>query len=385
MLLLPLALAQQFRFPTTVEDAEHWYPTAYVDHEGVDWACGDIRYGGHTGSDFGGGSWSGMNAGRDVVAAAVGVVASTHDGSADNCTSGDCPGGGGYGNHVRLLHPDGRETVYAHMKKDSVSVEAGDRVDCGQPLGQMGSSGYSTGPHLHFEVRTPENTRRDPFEGECSPVDSAWLDQGEHDGLPGLTCDDWPACEAVTQLSCGDSFTGSTDMVGASDVQRFHGCTTWREYTGPEVALALRLHTYSEVDVQVTGLTGDVDLYVLDDLACDAGACIEASSNAEVQDEHASFVHAAGDVVLILDGWREAVSPFTVTVTCSSAEVPDTGLHTGDTRDTQASIDTAADSTPGGDTPAGPRGCGSVPLAPSVLWLTALWALRPTRRVRKSL
>lgn len=278
------------------------------------------------------------------------------------------------------------------MKKDSVEVEVGERVACGQQLGQMGSSGYSTGPHLHFEVRTSENSRRDPFEGECSPIETAWLDQGEHDSLPGLTCDAWPACEEVTQLACGESFTGSTEMVGASDVQSFHGCTEWREYTGPEVALGLRLDRDSAVEVEVTGLTGDVDLYVLEDLACDAGACIEASSNAEVQDEHASFVHAAGDVVLILDGWREAVSPFTVTVTCTDAELPDTGLDSGLDSGSESGLDTSVDTSdtraaetdsdsPG---PADPRGCGSVPIAPGVLWLTAIWALRPTRRPRKA-
>ena len=115
-------------------------------------------------------------------------------------------------------------------------------------------------------------------------------------------------------------------------------------------------------------------------------------SNAEVQDEHASFVHAAGDVVLILDGWREAVSPFTVTVTCTDAELPDTGLDSGLDSGSESGLDTSVDTSdtraaetdsdsPG---PADPRGCGSVPIAPGVLWLTAIWALRPTRRPRKA-
>lgn len=62
---------------------------------------------------------------------------------------------GGYGNLVVIEHPDGRQTRYAHLS--SVSVAEGDAVSMGQRIAFSGSTGKSTGPHLHFEVR--ENGR----------------------------------------------------------------------------------------------------------------------------------------------------------------------------------------------------------------------------------
>lgn len=57
---------------------------------------------------------------------------------------------GGYGNQVRVRHGDGTETTYSHL--DSVSVRSGDRVQRGQTVGAVGSTGTATGPHLHYEV-----------------------------------------------------------------------------------------------------------------------------------------------------------------------------------------------------------------------------------------
>ena len=56
------------------------------------------------------------------------------------------------GNHVIIDHGNGEFSVYAHMKPGSVRVRAGDHVTQGQQLGEVGSSGNSTEPHLHFQV-----------------------------------------------------------------------------------------------------------------------------------------------------------------------------------------------------------------------------------------
>jgi murein DD-endopeptidase MepM/ murein hydrolase activator NlpD len=76
--------------------------------------------------------------GTEVAAAARGTV--VHAGPA-----------GTYGNLVTLRHDNGFETRYAHLS--SVDVKVGDLVEAGTDLGKVGTTGHSTGPHLHFEVR----------------------------------------------------------------------------------------------------------------------------------------------------------------------------------------------------------------------------------------
>jgi murein DD-endopeptidase MepM/ murein hydrolase activator NlpD len=73
---------------------------------------------------------------------------------------------GGYGTTVMVEHGDGTRTRYAHL---SVAlVAAGDTVAAGQTLGQAGSSGRSTGPHLHFEVLGPDGKALDPLKHRVS-------------------------------------------------------------------------------------------------------------------------------------------------------------------------------------------------------------------------
>ena len=90
---------------------------------------GDQRW--HGGVDFAG------KDGSAVIAVASGVVT----------WSGER---GGYGNLIELSHSDGFVTRYAHNKKNL--VEVGSLVKKGQQIARMGSSGRSTGPHVHFEV-----------------------------------------------------------------------------------------------------------------------------------------------------------------------------------------------------------------------------------------
>jgi murein DD-endopeptidase MepM/ murein hydrolase activator NlpD len=59
----------------------------------------------------------------------------------------------GYGNFVEIRHPNGLRTFYGHLSAIERGVVVGARVGGGQLIGRVGSTGYSTGPHLHFEVR----------------------------------------------------------------------------------------------------------------------------------------------------------------------------------------------------------------------------------------
>jgi murein DD-endopeptidase MepM/ murein hydrolase activator NlpD len=76
--------------------------------------------------------------GTPVMAAASGVVISAGWNN------------GGYGNLVKVRHFDGSVTLYAHNSR--LLVRRGQQVEQGQQIAEMGSTGYSTGPHLHFEV-----------------------------------------------------------------------------------------------------------------------------------------------------------------------------------------------------------------------------------------
>ena len=62
---------------------------------------------------------------------------------------------GGYGSYVVIKHPNGTQTLYAHLSEDDVTV--GQHVAQGEHIGAVGNSGRSTGPHLHFEVRGARN------------------------------------------------------------------------------------------------------------------------------------------------------------------------------------------------------------------------------------
>ena len=88
-------------------------------------------------------------------AAGAAIVAS--DGGTVILTSYDA---GGYGNYLVISHGNGKTTLYAHMS--SVAVSTGTVVNKGQTIGYVGSTGLSTGPHLHFEI-TINGGRVDPL------------------------------------------------------------------------------------------------------------------------------------------------------------------------------------------------------------------------------
>lgn len=90
--------------------------------------------------------------GADVVAAKEGVVIDSYNGCYHNWgKDGSCGCGGGYGNYVMIAHDNGKMTVYGHLS--TTIVYTGQHVYQGQVIGFVGSTGHSTGAHLHFETR----------------------------------------------------------------------------------------------------------------------------------------------------------------------------------------------------------------------------------------
>jgi murein DD-endopeptidase MepM/ murein hydrolase activator NlpD len=99
--------------------------------------------------------------GASVVAAASGTVIATNSSCSHNWgKSGSCGCGGGYGNYIIIDHGNGKSTLYAHLT--SLNVSTGQSVSQGQTIGYVGSTGYSTGPHLHFECRL-NNVKYNPM------------------------------------------------------------------------------------------------------------------------------------------------------------------------------------------------------------------------------
>ena len=110
------------------------WPTHGTFTSGYGWRWGRM----HRGIDIAG------PVGTPIVAAASGVVVRSGWNS------------GGYGNLVDIRHPDGSMTRYAHNSR--LLVRQGEQVGQGQQIAEMGSTGYSTGPHLHFEIHTASGT-----------------------------------------------------------------------------------------------------------------------------------------------------------------------------------------------------------------------------------
>nr|MBP6596684.1 M23 family metallopeptidase [Arenimonas sp.] len=123
--------------------------------------------------------WHLMDSGTvDVVAAAPGTLIEKRDGSYDRNCSWDVPDDA---NYVIILHGDGSIARYLHLKRNSVtSLAIGTQVAAGTVLGKVGSSGISTGPHLHFELRANNSVNApviDPNNGQCNAAASAWASQ----------------------------------------------------------------------------------------------------------------------------------------------------------------------------------------------------------------
>ncbi len=106
-----------------------------------------------------------MHAGLDFTAPSGTPIYATADGTVKEANFNT----GGYGNHVIINHGFGYETLYGHMVR--IKARAGQQVKRGEVIGWVGSTGKSTGPHLHYEV-IKSGTKIDPiyfFYNDLSP------------------------------------------------------------------------------------------------------------------------------------------------------------------------------------------------------------------------
>lgn len=113
-----------------------------------------------------------------AVAAAPGIILAKYNGNFDM----NCSFNGGNWNAVYIQHADGSVAWYGHLKNGSLTTKTvGQSVATGEYLGVIGSSGNSTGPHLHFEVYNNAGQLVDTYTGACnnwsSASDSWWANQ----------------------------------------------------------------------------------------------------------------------------------------------------------------------------------------------------------------
>ena len=171
------SVAIEFALPIDCTVGETCVVQHYVDRDPGDdrrdYMCGHQTYDGHDGIDVRIPDLRAMEAGVAVVAAADGVVKATRDGMADQSiadTGADAVKDRECGNGVMVVHADGWSTQYCHMKKGSIRVSEGDTVSAGTPLGEVGLSGMTEFPHVHFTVRQGD-AEIDPFAIEPATAD----------------------------------------------------------------------------------------------------------------------------------------------------------------------------------------------------------------------
>jgi hypothetical protein len=143
----------------------------------LDWNCGTRTYDQASGYNHKGidifswpFSWKKMDNNEvEIVAAAPGTIILKSDGNFDR----NCGFGAGNWNAVYVRHADNSVAWYGHMKNGSlISKAVGDTVVTGERLGVVGSSGNSTGPHLHFELYNASNQLQDPYQGTCNSMNN---------------------------------------------------------------------------------------------------------------------------------------------------------------------------------------------------------------------
>ncbi len=168
----------QFTFPIECALGTDCWAVNYVDtnpatNSAQDHTCGARTYEAHKGTDFALRNHATMQEGVNILAAMDGKIMRFRDSETDTIkakadlqtitkNNKDC------GNGILIDHTtagfQGLQTMYCHLKKDSVKVEKGQIVKAGQPIAQIGHSGNTEFPHLHFGVFW-EGGVIDPFTG----------------------------------------------------------------------------------------------------------------------------------------------------------------------------------------------------------------------------
>ncbi|MFJ8312300.1 MULTISPECIES: M23 family metallopeptidase [unclassified Streptomyces] len=104
---------------------------------------------------LGGSMWSHKHSGQDFAVPSGTSVAAAHGGTVVKAGPGGAGDGPAYGNAIVIRHADNTYSQYAHLSR--IDVRVGQGVTTGQRIALSGNTGNSSGPHLHFEIRTTPN------------------------------------------------------------------------------------------------------------------------------------------------------------------------------------------------------------------------------------
>lgn len=216
-------------YPITLDYGEAW-PPLYT-HESP-----------HRGIDYG----TPMN--TPILASADGTVTLVKD----------LPNG--YGKYIMLTHEDGQQTLYAHLS--SLGVRLGQDVRKGQEIGRSGSSGNSTGPHLHFEMRR-QGIQIDPKPYMQSVVDNPTpkpevpVFEPVHAGFCKIVCDVANVrCHCDMSRVMGQMKKG--DIISVGDRVTMYNGLPYRDYFDARYQCWLRIAEHDEDTQMLVNYNGEV-------------------------------------------------------------------------------------------------------------------------------
>jgi Peptidase family M23 len=224
----------------------------YVDRApgpaSTDYLCGTASYNDHSGVDFRLLDMVAQRQGVNVLAAAAGRVSRVRDGVADVSVRDidrQTIAGRECGNGVVIDHGGGISTQYCHMRNGSITVRAGTQIAAGAPVGQVGLSGNTEYPHLHFTVKQGESVV-DPF----APLPKSGTSCGSGPSMWQANVDRALIYKAGVLLNAGFA-TGAVSMasVEAGGIER-------PSRASPALVAYVRTINLRAGDVQVLTLKG---------------------------------------------------------------------------------------------------------------------------------
>lgn len=231
---------QPFRgeWPITLDYGEK-FPPLYTDespHRGIDYGC---------------------PMGTEILASA--------DGSVQTVAHLEV----GYGKYVKLSHADGFTSYYAHLSE--ISIRQGQTVRKGDVIGKSGSSGNSTGPHLHFEVRF-KGTQVDP-----KPLLQSVFDDGVNNYAPSAENVQFEAvqkglcvvCCDVANVRChcdmnrviGQRMKG--DLISIGDEVTIWNGLPYRDYYDGQIGCWLRIAEHDPYTQIIKNYQMDLNVYAV--------------------------------------------------------------------------------------------------------------------------